>query len=951
MPGTTADDKPAASLQSDSGRTMRVLVQDPEGRPLSGATVGVRIWREGETRRFQRDYPTDVAGSVLVEVPRTCSSFSLFAGKRPLVTLSATWSQKDLDNIEKFPVNYTFRLESGVTAGGRVVNEQGHPISGAKVEVGIIQAPKPLQSDGRLRYCAWLADENLGIAENKPAKTDAAGRWRIDMVPDHLDAELQLDVSHPGYISTQANRITSGITTMMLRAGEATVTLKRGVIVHGRVIDPEGRPIKGALLMPGWTSSECMTAADGRFRSPPLSPRRTTLTVIAPGWAPQNRQVDLQAGPLQQDFHMQSGKPLRVAIVDAAGKPVASAGVRITMEKAQTPLNDHDPRLGDTKIPCQADENGIWEWSWAPRESVKLEISSKGFAPSVLEVAAGESSRTIVLKTEHRITGQVLDAKTGKPIPSFAIRPIGVIRKDILCAERDVKLTDKEGRFDYLATRTDCPHKLRIESVGYRSQDGPEFRIGDASPRSQNFRLQPSPPIGGTVVDGTGRPVANADVLLATPSLQVTFRGFGSPFPAERDRPRTKPDGRFAFPDPGEPIGLLAWTDEGFALAEFPADHHDAGMLRLQPWASVRGRFRDGGRPVPGATIFLDPVRCDGLDRPRMDLRLQTVTGPDGSFDFPRVAPIPVSVWVDLGPWKEEGFRSGPRVPLDLKPGQRAELEFGGAGTVVNGKVRLTGKLPANLDCSFSLNYLVRREPGIPLPADLAGLGFDDRKGWNENWTKSAEGRAYLRSIQHWFMKLAADGSFRASGVPAGDYELAIAIYGKPTGCLLEPLARRVVRVNVTEEDVKRGELTVQEVDVPVAPVPIVGDAPELAFECPDGKGGTLRECRGRYSVVHFWASWCGPCKLQLPGLRQLTEQSAGLGLHTLSLSLDEDSAAWRAALRRLNLPWQQGRLTNDSDAGVSSVPAYWLLDPSGKIIAKCHDPDEVAAQVAQHLK
>jgi hypothetical protein len=197
-----------------------------------------------------------------------------------------------------------------------------------------------------------------------------------------------------------------------------------------------------------------------------------------------------------------------------------------------------------------------------------------------------------------------------------------------------------------------------------------------------------------------------------------------------------------------------------------------------------RRAISDGGQAVRGASIDVNPVRIDTLDRPRIHTGdgLRTFTDADGRFEFPRVPPIPVSVSILLGPWKDAGFRSGPSVPLDLKPGQRAELELGGGATVVKGKVKLTGKVPADLDCNYSINYLVERAPGIAPPSEIARLGFDARKGWRDAWLKSEEGLAYLNTLRHWFVKLAPDGAFRISGVPPGEYDLALAVYAKPDG-------------------------------------------------------------------------------------------------------------------------------------------------------------------------
>src|SRR5262249_21629097 len=147
----------------------------------------------------------------------------------------------------------------------------------------------------------------------------------------------------------------------------------------------------------------------------------------------------------------------------------------------------------------------------------------RGFAESEFEIGPGESPKTVVLKAEHRITGRVTDAVTGDPIRAFTVIPVDVFRKDFLHAERQNAVRGKAGRLDYLAQRTDIALRLRIEAEGYRTQDGPEFRVGEDAARTQDFRLLPSRPLTGTVVDAGGQPVTMAAVLLATPTQEANL--------------------------------------------------------------------------------------------------------------------------------------------------------------------------------------------------------------------------------------------------------------------------------------------------------------------------------------------------------------------------------------------------------------------------------------------
>src|SRR5207245_9040494 len=124
------------------------------------------------------DYETDATGVAQIQLPKTFHGLRLRASTRPFVPIVAFLDQNDLASGKKFPAGFTFRLESGITAGGRVVDEQGKPIAGAKVEVlGANIRARPAHGDGRTAYDVWLA------TGNDAATTDAEGRWRIRNVP------------------------------------------------------------------------------------------------------------------------------------------------------------------------------------------------------------------------------------------------------------------------------------------------------------------------------------------------------------------------------------------------------------------------------------------------------------------------------------------------------------------------------------------------------------------------------------------------------------------------------------------------------------------------------------------------------------------------------------------------------------------------------------------------
>jgi peroxiredoxin len=117
--------------------------------------------------------------------------------------------------------------------------------------------------------------------------------------------------------------------------------------------------------------------------------------------------------------------------------------------------------------------------------------------------------------------------------------------------------------------------------------------------------------------------------------------------------------------------------------------------------------------------------------------------------------------------------------------------------------------------------------------------------------------------------------------------------------------------------------------------------APDFTLTTPDGKQISLSSLKGKYVLVDFWASWCGPCRRENPNVVNAYNQFKDKNFTILGVSLDEDKAAWKAAIAKDRLTW-----THVSDLkgwqssvaplyNVESIPANFLLDKTGKIIAK----------------
>ena len=133
----------------------------------------------------------------------------------------------------------------------------------------------------------------------------------------------------------------------------------------------------------------------------------------------------------------------------------------------------------------------------------------------------------------------------------------------------------------------------------------------------------------------------------------------------------------------------------------------------------------------------------------------------------------------------------------------------------------------------------------------------------------------------------------------------------------------------------------------------------DFAMNTPEGKEVKLSDfiSQNKYTLIDFWASWCGPCRREMPNLVEAYAQYKGKNFEIVGVSLDQDGAVWKEAIKKLDMTWpQMSDLKFWQSEGaqlyaVNSIPHTVLIDGSGKIIARGLHGEELQAKIAEAVK
>ena len=133
----------------------------------------------------------------------------------------------------------------------------------------------------------------------------------------------------------------------------------------------------------------------------------------------------------------------------------------------------------------------------------------------------------------------------------------------------------------------------------------------------------------------------------------------------------------------------------------------------------------------------------------------------------------------------------------------------------------------------------------------------------------------------------------------------------------------------------------------------------DLELNDVNGKPHKLSEYigKGKYVLVDFWASWCGPCRREMPAVKALYEKYHAKGFDIVGLSFDDNAKDWTGAINSMKLPWHHlsdlkgWQSIAGQTYGINAIPATILFGPDGKVVVSGLHSEELETKLAELLK
>jgi RNA polymerase sigma factor (sigma-70 family) len=804
-----------------------------------------------------------------------------------------------------------------VLVRGVVVDEAGRPVAGAEVRAETFAA----------------ASEARGISGSDGSFAFPIERQQIDntaLIARSPDGG-RVGLFRYGYNLTKAAAEAS-----------ARIVVKPGREVVVRVTDAAKTALAGAAVEAAGNFTvldDATTGPDGTARlRVPADAKVEWIVALKPG-----RGFDYAEFGAFDDYGRSKGGVLatnlpgtvaltleaprtcRIKAVDTSGKPLA--GVGFTPWLLQKDGRRSQVNFSSRIFKATTGPDGVATFDWLPPAKGLLQ-----FWP----VHEGYAQRRVIL--EEGATGPVTAKLTrNEAIRGRVVRPDGSPARDVLVHAFGTGKAGDNGR-GQARTAADGSYEISVSagegySVFVEDKDWTaparlDVIVREAEPaEGVDFKLSPGTVVRGTVTVSPGPKPA--------PDQYIMFDQTGGQGPIDVDEEghrtsrqirrqfgaTTDANGRYSIrvgPGSYTLVGPPRTTNEKITVKDEAELVRDFQMPRPGK-GPISGRVVLSGKGVAGATveIFAANTRSGVPFTVKTDAegRFQCERSLDKSYVCAKSSDGSLGAIVEIG-------AEDPEVVIEVAP----------TATATGLLLDLDGKPAANVPLAWGRRIYLDDERRLSTEAFAPKVKTD------------AEGRFTLPALvvgQEYNIALERKGTYHAAGVVRPESAAPIDLGTLRAG------AYRPKSLASAEEESSFLK------DAPGAGTV----APPIDATTLDGKPVTLADFKGKYVLLDFWATWCGPCIGEIPQLQGVHDAfGKDERFAILSLSVDEKVEEPRAFQEKRKLPWSQAFLgggihsATPGTFGIRAIPAFVLVGPDGKIVARGMRGDEIKKEVARAL-
>ena len=934
----------SADSESKIDFTMRVV--DLEGEPIANAKIYLSASQDDPPMSNKFDIATNSEGFVTQEIREGTTRVRAWCRAEGFAPLFANWEPEYFSNGKQLPKQFIYRMVPAESIGGRIVDSEGEPIQGAKVQVTYRGGGMPPPGD-RQRYNTWLAYGDAAVV------TDEEGHWVLENIPPGDDVEVSLMINHPDYASDEQSgelQKQQSIRMKELADLSAKIVMKKGARIFGKITQADSKqPVTDAVVVWGDNpylqrgSQETRVNKKGEYQFPTMKATKKRVTVLAPGFQPESRVVEVRADMGATDFQLKPGKKLQIQFSDPDGTPIPNVYVTVQRWRdSEAMYNYRHPNVLDTKIPRSSNADGLYTWDWAPADKVTFSFGAKKYASKQdVALAATDTPHEIELSPNLYISGTVSD-ENGDDLKTFSVIPMTVLRGSAH-ERRDRGFVSTDGFFEVSSNREDAGLQVKIEAAGFQTHITKVFRVGDEF-EPLAIVMKAVEPLDYKVIDVDGRPAANADVLVATQDerLMLDFEAGRLRSPLSGKHTSTDENGDFQLEPPTKPRTLIAFSKDGYGeVADLPDQPNSE--IRLMKWFEVSGKVSVDGE-LDGARVSANPTRFIHGSSYHIQQRHDAVTRPGGQFRLSQLPQMPFRLSFNRSREADPRQR---RYSIAVEPKSGSDSVEVKLTSHVSGQIKLAGKNTELVNLLKSEVKLRSVGPTVRMPTELQKLIKKNRLDPNnfdavEQFFHSTKNLhaivAYHNCFDSYSILPDQSGRFDLKLMRPGNYELTIKLNPDYERYPFLPLGEFNETLKVDSSGVDLGPIS-----IPTFAVPKSGSQIENLMFKNRGTGlpSWLYALREKYVLIDFWKPWDETSKADAVKLKKLAtfldhEQLTVLSLHSYNKT-DDDRKPKRLANR---LVWIEGEVEiKNLQAFRKQVAAltpqhYILLDPKGKFVA-----------------